>query len=78
MVKSWAAAAAGLSILQLVAVAVQGAYSPHLVNFGQYAGYVTVNKTHGRHQFYWFITADHEHAASLSLAIWLSGGMHAS
>ncbi|KAL2631401.1 hypothetical protein R1flu_016087 [Riccia fluitans] len=83
MIQKWAAAAAIVFVMQLRSVVVEGAYSPHLVKdlpglppvkFKQYAGYVTVNKTNERNQFYWFFTADHKHAASLPLAIWLNGG----
>lgn len=43
------------------------------VNFRQYAGYVTVNDTHGRALFYWFFeaTKDPEHKP---LLLWLNGG----
>lgn len=43
------------------------------VNFKQYAGYVTVNETHGRALFYWFFeaTKDPQHKP---LLLWLNGG----
>ncbi|KAL3502264.1 hypothetical protein ACH5RR_036713 [Cinchona calisaya] len=43
------------------------------VDFRQYAGYVTVNETHGRALFYWFFEAekDPEHRP---LVLWLNGG----
>lgn len=44
-----------------------------LVKFKQYAGYVTVNETHGRALFYWFFEAignPHEKP----LLLWLNGG----
>ncbi|PIN25107.1 Serine carboxypeptidases (lysosomal cathepsin A) [Handroanthus impetiginosus] len=43
------------------------------VRFNQYAGYVTVNETHGRALFYWFFEAtDNGHKRPLLL--WLNGG----
>ncbi|WOL06009.1 serine carboxypeptidase-like 34 isoform X2 [Canna indica] len=43
------------------------------VTFRQYAGYVTVNASHGRALFYWFFEADHN-AAEKPLVLWLNGG----
>jgi carboxypeptidase C (cathepsin A) len=45
-----------------------------LVNFKQYAGYVTVNESHGRALFYWFVEADQKDPALLPLAFWFTGG----
>ncbi|XP_041014953.1 serine carboxypeptidase-like 34 isoform X2 [Juglans microcarpa x Juglans regia] len=43
------------------------------VKFKQYAGYITVNETHGRALFYWFFEAiDNPHEKPLLL--WLNGG----
>ncbi|TVU49645.1 hypothetical protein EJB05_00967, partial [Eragrostis curvula] len=41
--------------------------------FEQYAGYVTVNETHGRALFYWFIEAA-AGAHKKPLVLWLNGG----
>ncbi|GAV72258.1 Peptidase_S10 domain-containing protein [Cephalotus follicularis] len=43
------------------------------VAFKQYAGYVTVNKTHGRALFYWFFEATHE-PEKQPVLLWLNGG----
>jgi len=45
------------------------------VGFAQYAGYVTVNETHGRALFYWFFEAT---AApdKKPLVLWLNGGTY--
>ncbi|KAG9141881.1 hypothetical protein Leryth_009265 [Lithospermum erythrorhizon] len=43
------------------------------VNFDQYAGYVTVNETHGRALFYWFFEAT-ENPEKKPLLLWLNGG----
>ncbi|KAG1362832.1 putative Peptidase S10 [Cocos nucifera] len=43
------------------------------VKFKQYAGYVTVNDTHGRALFYWFFEATHD-VATKPLVLWLNGG----
>ncbi|KAL5211792.1 hypothetical protein ABZP36_022639 [Zizania latifolia] len=43
------------------------------VKFAQYAGYVTVNETHGRALFYWFFEATAA-AAKKPLVLWLNGG----
>ncbi|MCO5606271.1 hypothetical protein L7F22_060458 [Adiantum nelumboides] len=47
---------------------------PSNVEFGQYAGYVTVNASHGRALFYWFFEADAADPASKPLLLWLNGG----
>ncbi|VAI78598.1 serine carboxypeptidase-like 34 [Triticum dicoccoides] len=39
----------------------------------QFAGYVTVNETHGRALFYWFFEATHD-VAKKPLVLWLNGG----
>ncbi|KAG0588589.1 hypothetical protein KC19_2G254600 [Ceratodon purpureus] len=44
------------------------------VKFKQYAGYVTVSKSHGRAFFYWFVEADSKKASSLPVAFWFNGG----
>ncbi|KAI6669445.1 hypothetical protein NL676_004330 [Syzygium grande] len=43
------------------------------VKFRQYAGYVTVNETHGRALFYWFFEAT-EKPQDKPLLLWLNGG----
>ncbi|KFK27639.1 hypothetical protein AALP_AA8G409500 [Arabis alpina] len=43
------------------------------VKFRQYAGYVTVNETHGRALFYWFFEATHN-PSEKPLLLWLNGG----
>ncbi|KAF4346886.1 hypothetical protein G4B88_014994 [Cannabis sativa] len=43
------------------------------VNFTQYGGYVTVNKTAGRSLYYYFVEA-HYNKDSLPLLLWLNGG----
>ncbi|XP_072987359.1 serine carboxypeptidase-like 34 [Typha latifolia] len=43
------------------------------VNFRQYAGYVTVNASHGRALFYWFFEATHD-VGKKPLVLWLNGG----
>lgn len=44
------------------------------VNFRQYAGYVTVDESHGRALFYWFFEAT-EDADKKPVLLWLNGGM---
>ncbi|KAL8224274.1 hypothetical protein R6Q57_019749 [Mikania cordata] len=44
-----------------------------LVSFKQYAGYVTVNESHGRALFYWFFEAV-ERPDKKPLLLWLNGG----
>ncbi|MCO5573360.1 hypothetical protein L7F22_027129 [Adiantum nelumboides] len=44
------------------------------VNFKHYAGYITVNESHGRTLFYWFFQSSHRHAAQQPLVLWLNGG----
>ncbi|KAL6655425.1 hypothetical protein ACP70R_006251 [Stipagrostis hirtigluma subsp. patula] len=46
---------------------------PRRVNFRQYAGYVTVDKEHGRELFYYFVESPYD-AASKPLVLWLNGG----
>jgi hypothetical protein len=46
------------------------------VGFAQYAGYVTVNETHGRALFYWFLEAT-ANANKKPLVLWLNGGTYA-
>jgi len=43
------------------------------VGFAQYAGYVTVNETHGRALFYWFFEATSS-PDKKPLVLWLNGG----
>ncbi|KAK3408687.1 hypothetical protein EUGRSUZ_J00874 [Eucalyptus grandis] len=43
------------------------------VKFKQYAGYVTVNETHGRALFYWFFEAT-DKPQDKPLLLWLNGG----
>ncbi|KAF3322310.1 serine carboxypeptidase-like 34 [Carex littledalei] len=43
------------------------------VDFKQYAGYVTVNKTHGRALFYWFFEAM-SNPEKKPVLLWLNGG----
>lgn len=43
------------------------------VSFKQYAGYVTVNVSHGRALFYWFFEAA-ETPQAKPLLLWLNGG----
>lgn len=43
------------------------------VCFKQYAGYVTVNQTHGRALFYWFFEAT-KNPQNKPLVLWLNGG----
>ncbi|URD99974.1 Serine carboxypeptidase [Musa troglodytarum] len=42
------------------------------VDFRQYAGYVTVNESHGRALFYWFFEATHD-VEKKPLLLWLNG-----
>ncbi|XVE66353.1 hypothetical protein DITRI_Ditri08aG0073500 [Diplodiscus trichospermus] len=46
---------------------------PAGVDFKQYAGYVTVNESHGRALFYWFFEAKSE-PEKQPLLLWLNGG----
>ncbi|XP_027153704.1 serine carboxypeptidase-like 34 [Coffea eugenioides] len=43
------------------------------VHFKQYAGYITVNETHGRALFYWFFEAT-RNPEKKPLLLWLNGG----
>lgn len=43
------------------------------VDFKQYAGYVTVNETHGRALFYWFFEAM-RNPEKKPVLLWLNGG----
>lgn len=43
------------------------------VKFQQYAGYITVNESHGRALFYWFFEATHD-VEKKPLLLWLNGG----
>ncbi|XP_074285566.1 serine carboxypeptidase-like 34 [Silene latifolia] len=45
---------------------------PH-VGFKHYAGYITVNESHGRALFYWFFEAVHK-PQNKPLVLWLNGG----
>jgi hypothetical protein len=76
-------AGAGAAAVQVDAVAasqqaadrVAGLPGQPAVGFAQYAGYVTVNETHGRALFYWFFEAT---AApdKKPLVLWLNGGTY--
>ena len=44
------------------------------VNFSQYGGYVTVDKSAGRALYYYFVESQHS-KDSLPLLLWLNGGM---
>jgi serine carboxypeptidase-like clade II len=46
---------------------------PSDVGFRQFAGYVTVNETHGRALFYWFFEASHD-VKDKPVVLWLNGG----
>lgn len=46
-----------------------------LENFKQYAGYVTVNETHGKALFYWFFEAT-EKPEGKPVLLWLNGGIY--
>jgi serine carboxypeptidase-like clade 2 len=70
-------------IMCCVVERVHGAVEEHLVTnlpgqpvvtFKQYAGYINVNEATGKELFYWFVEADHKHAASLPIAFWFNGG----
>eukprot|EP01138_Halocafeteria_seosinensis_P013962 gb/GECG01014257.1/.p1 GENE.gb/GECG01014257.1/~~gb/GECG01014257.1/.p1 ORF type:complete len:508 (+),score=49.11 gb/GECG01014257.1/:1-1524(+) len=61
-----------------------GGYAPHKISnlpgwnpsnptFDQYAGYVTVNESHGRALFYW-LTESEKNPSEDPLVIWLNGG----
>jgi len=43
------------------------------VSFNQYSGYITVNDTHGRKLFYWFVESQRKPATD-PLVLWLNGG----
>ncbi|KAJ9553951.1 hypothetical protein OSB04_017996 [Centaurea solstitialis] len=43
------------------------------ISFNQYAGYITVNESHGRALFYWFFEAE-ETPQEKPLLLWLNGG----
>lgn len=45
------------------------------VEFRHYAGYVTVDQTHGRALFYWFYEAT-SRPDEKPLVLWLNGGIH--
>lgn len=44
------------------------------VSFEHYAGYVTVNESHGRALFYWFFEAT-KNPQNKPLLLWLNGGI---
>ena len=46
---------------------------PPDVYFNQYAGYITVNESHGRALFYWFFEATSS-PEKQPLLLWLNGG----
>lgn len=46
---------------------------PPLVDFKQYAGYITVNQSHGRALFYWFFESS-TNPHKQPLLLWLNGG----
>jgi hypothetical protein len=62
---------------QQAADRVEGLPGQPPVGFAQYAGYVTVNKTHGRALFYWFFEATAT-ADKKPLVLWLNGGTFTS
>lgn len=41
--------------------------------FNQYAGYVTVDESHGRNLFYWFVESQ-SNPSTDPLVLWLNGG----
>lgn len=43
------------------------------VSFKQYSGYITVDKSHGRRLFYYFVEAVNS-SATAPLVLWLNGG----
>ncbi|KAG2707868.1 hypothetical protein I3760_05G165900 [Carya illinoinensis] len=61
------------SLAQQEADRVDGLPGQPLVNFKQYAGYVTVNQTHGRALFYWFFEAT-DKPEGKPVLLWLNGG----
>ncbi|KAL6873978.1 hypothetical protein ACP4OV_014060 [Aristida adscensionis] len=46
---------------------------PPELSFRQFSGYVTVNESHGRALFYWFVEADCD-VRTKPLVLWLNGG----
>jgi serine carboxypeptidase-like clade 2 len=48
------------------------------VEFSQYGGYVTVDKSTGRALYYYFAEAQHSNKESLPLLLWLNGGTPSS
>jgi serine carboxypeptidase-like clade II len=93
MAGAWSLLALSLSLCSVAAVAVQqvntvaaaqqaadrvaGLPGQPPVGFAQYAGYVTVNETHGRALFYWFFEATAS-PDKKPLVLWLNGGTYAS
>ncbi|AQK53807.1 carboxypeptidase C precursor [Zea mays] len=89
MAGAWSLLALSLSLCSVAAVAVQqvntvaaaqqaadrvaGLPGQPPVGFAQYAGYVTVNETHGRALFYWFFEATAS-PDKKPLVLWLNGG----
>jgi len=43
------------------------------INFDQYAGYITVDQSHGRALFYWFVESQND-PSSDPVVLWLNGG----
>lgn len=92
MAAAWSLLALALSLCSVAAVAVQqvntvaaaqqaadrvaGLPGQPPVGFAQYAGYVTVNETHGRALFYWFFEATAS-PDKKPLVLWLNGGTYA-
>jgi hypothetical protein len=91
MAGAWSLLALALSLCSVAAVAVQqvntvaaaqqaadrvaGLPGQPPVGFAQYAGYVTVNETHGRALFYWFFEATAS-PDKKPLVLWLNGGTY--
>ena len=44
-------------------------------NFAHYAGYITMNESHGIDLFYWFFEAE-DQPSEKTLVLWLKGGLH--
>ncbi|KAK9063863.1 hypothetical protein SSX86_017735 [Deinandra increscens subsp. villosa] len=63
----------GRALLEQNADRVLGLPGQPPVSFNQYAGYVTVNESHGRALFYWFFEAA-DSPKNKPLLLWLNGG----
>ncbi|KAL3682548.1 hypothetical protein R1sor_000570 [Riccia sorocarpa] len=60
-----------------------GTFAEHLIkelpgappySFAMHSGYITVDESHGRALFYWFVEADVEDPTTVPLTLWLNGG----